>query len=65
LRDELSKFRSLCGEKGFAPEKVPGGAFRLVRLDIGHAVQNTRRQRLAFSLQEAIDYLRAVDVDEA
>jgi hypothetical protein len=28
-------------------------------LDIGHAVQNTARQRLGFSLQEAIAYLSA------
>jgi len=44
---------------------MPGGVYRLVRLDIGHAVQNTDRQRLGFSLQEAIDYLRSVEVDDA
>jgi hypothetical protein len=43
---------------------MPGGVYRLVRLDIGHAVRNTARQLLGFSLQEAIDYLRSVDVDE-
>jgi hypothetical protein len=43
---------------------MPGGVYRLVRLDIGHAVRNAR-QLLGFSLQEAIDYLRSVDVDDA
>jgi hypothetical protein len=33
-------------------------------LDIGHAVQNTARQSLGFSLQEAIDYLRTVEIDD-
>jgi hypothetical protein len=64
LRDALSAFRSLCGEKGLEAVRMPGGVYRLVRLDIGHAVQNTARQRLGFSLQEAIDYLRAIDPDE-
>ena len=41
---------------------VPGGVYRLERLDIGHAVRNTHRQRLGFSLQEPIVYLRSVDV---
>ena len=65
LRDELSKFRSLCGEKGFEAVRMPGCVYRLVRLDIGHSVQNTTRQRLGFSLQEAVDYLRSVEVDDA
>lgn len=43
---------------------MPGGVYGVVRLDIGHAVQNTARQRLGFSLRGAIVYLSSVDIDD-
>jgi hypothetical protein len=61
LRDDMAQLRGLCGEKGFDFQRVPGGAYRLVRIDIGHAVMHPTLRRSAFSLRDAITYLRSVD----
>jgi hypothetical protein len=63
-RDDMAKLRGLLGEKGYAAEALPGrGRMKLVRLDIGHAVKRSDG-RTAFTVAEAIQYLRGVADDE-
>jgi hypothetical protein len=58
-RDKKARLRGLCGAKGYAIEELPGGwAYKLHQLDIGHAIYNAKRGCIAFSLDEAIYYLR-------
>lgn len=59
--NDMARLRSLCGEKGYELERCPGGVFRLVRVDIGHAVMHPRLRRPAFSVRDAISYLLAVE----
>lgn len=57
--------RALCGEKRFAAERTPGGKrFRLIDLDIGHAVRHPERRLPSWSLREAVIYLRHVEREE-
>ena len=63
-REQKSRLRALCAEKGFALDPLPGGrVFRLVWLEIGHAVRNAGRGTIAFNTDEAIRYLRRFDPD--
>jgi hypothetical protein len=58
-RDKKAWLRGLCGQKGYAIEDLPGNwACKLIQLDIGHAIWNAKRHSVAFSLEEAIYYLR-------
>ena len=62
MRISVVTLRPLCGEKSFAIEKTPGGKrFRLIDLEIGHAVMHPERGRPGFTLKEAVVYLRGVD----
>ena len=64
-RDKLGYLRSLCGEKGFGLEPLPGGRmYRLIWIEIGHAMRNGKRDSAGFSVDEAIRYLRQFDPPE-
>jgi hypothetical protein len=64
-RNDIARLRALCGAKGYAVEKSLGGErYRLIRLDIGHAVMNPARQVLVFSMREAVVWLKHVEADE-
>jgi hypothetical protein len=63
-RDKLGQLRSLCGEKGFAMEPLPGARmFRLIWIDVGHAVRNGGRGTAAFNLEEAIRFLQRFEAE--
>jgi hypothetical protein len=57
----------LCGRKGFAAERtVCGKRFRLIDLEIGHALKNDGSfWPNSFSLKEAVVRLRSLERDPA
>jgi hypothetical protein len=58
-RDKKALLRGLCGAKGYAIDELPGNwAYKLIHLDIGHAVYNAKRHCSVFNLDEAIYFLR-------
>ncbi len=64
VRKSIASLRALCMEKGFAAERTIGGKrFRLIDLEIGHAVRNPERRIPSWSLKEAVVYLRQVERD--
>jgi hypothetical protein len=63
-RDQKARLRALCAEKGFAIDPLPGARmFRLIWIDVGHAVRNGRRGTAAFNLEEAIRFLRRFEAE--
>jgi hypothetical protein len=62
----ISTLRALAGEKRFAiePSRIFRRRFRLVDLDIGHAVMRPASRCPTFTLKEAVVYLRHVERGE-
>ena len=59
---KVARLRAACIGHKFAMEPLPAkGAYKLIDLEIGHAVMNDERRSLAFSVRQAMAYFRTLD----
>jgi hypothetical protein len=61
-RMKMAKLRAACSRHKYALDPLPArGVYRLIDLDIGHAVINEDRRSPAFNVDQALRYLRALE----